>query len=173
MISKRLKRYFINRKISTALKADRSVDSLAPLKTIGVLINSKEFDRSEAFLSLIDALEILNKDLKIITFVKEEKSVPAFQQNYFTAKDVTWKGVIKKPEIVEFVNRSYDVFIGYYSQGDQHLDLLSAQINAPIKIGLKGVDERIFDLLFKIQPQDYAVFESELKKYLTILNQNR
>lgn len=173
MILKRLKQYFLKKNIADALKHNRNQHQFTSCKTIGVLINKGEFANADAFISLVDTLQILNKDLKIITYISEEKSLPAFQQNYFAPNDISWNAVIRKPEIVEFVNRSYDVFIGYYSVKNRCLDLIASQVSASIKIGMHGVDERIFDLVFKIKPQEYPIFEKELKKYVTVLHKQQ
>lgn len=163
------KKYFLKKQIEKHLKENVSDKNLVELKTVGILVNANEFENMEAFNSLVNSLEILNKDLKLIFYKEEKRNLPTFEQNNFSSKDFNWKGVLNKPSVEEFLDRKYDLFIGYYSKNNIYLDYVTSRIKAKLKVGLKLKDERFFDIIFKIKITEYKTFEKELSKYIHIL----
>lgn len=166
---KALKKYFLKKQIEKHLKDNVSDKNLDELKTVGILVNAHEFENLEAFNSLVQSLEIFNKDLKLIFYKEEKGSLPTFEQNNFSSKDFNWKGVLNKPAIEEFLDREYDLFIGYYSKKNSYLDYVVSRVKSKLKVGLKHKDERFFDIMFKLKPTDYKTFEHELAKYIHII----
>lgn len=170
---KALKKYFLKKQIEKNLKDNESAKNLGNLKTVGLLVNAHEFENTEVLNSLVDALEILNKDLKLIFYKEEKRSLPTFEQNNFSSKDFNWKGVLNKGAIEEFLDRDYDLFIGYYSKKNSYLDYITSRAKAKLKVGLNHKDERFFDIVFKININDFSLFKSELTKYIKIFKNNR
>lgn len=165
---KSVKKYFLKKHTEKHLKEPFPKNEVLSFKTVGVLVNAEEFDDSELFSGLIDALKILNKDLKLIIYKEEKRHLPTFEQNKFSSKDFTWNGILNKPAIEEFLDREYDIFIGYYSKKNPYLNFVTSKAKAQLKVGLQGSDKRLFDLIFKIEIKNYAVFEQELAKYINI-----
>ncbi len=170
---KALKRYFLKKHIAKHVKTPYPKDEISSFKTVGVLVNAEEFENTELFTGLIDALGILNKDLKLMVYREEKRNVPTFEQNKFSSKDFSWNGVLNKPAVEEFLDRKYDIFIGYYSKKNPYLDYLTSKAKAQLKVGLKGADKRLFELIFKIEIKQYAVFEKELSKYIGIFKNKK
>ncbi|MEX0997685.1 MAG: hypothetical protein WDZ45_11600 [Flavobacteriaceae bacterium] len=170
---KALKRYFLKKQIEKHLKTPFPKSETSSFKTVGVLINTEEFENTEVFAGLIDVLGILNKDLKLMIYREEKRNVPTFEQNKFSSKDFTWNGVLNKPAVEEFLDRKYDIFIGYYSKKNPYLNYVTSKAKAQLKVGLKGADARLFDIIFKIEIKQYAVFEQELAKYIGIFKNKK
>lgn len=170
---KALKKYFLKKQIEKHLKENISDKNLNGLKTVGILVNAHEFENMEAFNSLVNSLEILNKDLKLIFYKEEKRNLPTFEQNNFSSKDFNWKGVLTKPAIEEFLDREYDLFIGYYSKRNSYLDYITSRTKAKLKVGLKHKDDRFFDIVFKVKTSEFSLFEKELAKYIKILTNNK
>jgi hypothetical protein len=169
---KALKKYFLKKQIEKHLKENVSDKNVDDLKTVGLLVNAHEYENIDAFNSLVNSLEIFNKDLKLIFYKEEKRSLPTFEQNNFSSKDFNWKGVLGKPAIEEFLDREYDLFIGYYSKKNSYLDYIASRAKAKLKVGLNHKDNRLFDIVFKIKVNEFPVFEKELKKYINILKNN-
>ena len=163
-----VKKYFLKKQIEKLLKEPFPKNEISNFKTVGVLVNAEEFDDTELFSGLIEALKILNKDLKLIICKEEKRNLPTFEQNKFSSKDFTWNGTLIKPAVQEFLDREYDIFIGYYSKKNPYLDFVTAKAKSQLKVGLQGADKRLFDIIFKIEIKLYAVFEQELAKYIQI-----
>lgn len=170
---KALKKYFLKKQIEKNLKENVSGKNLSELKTVGLLVNAQEFENIDAFNSLVNSLEIFNKDLKLIFYREEKRSLPTFEQNHFSSKDFNWKGILDKPAVEEFLDREYDLFIGYYSKKNLYLDYVTSRVKAKLKVGLKPKDDRLFDIIFKLKTSEYSLFEKELAKYINIFKNNK
>lgn len=173
MIFKTVKKYFLKKHIEQHLKEASQKSQSSGFKTVGVLVNAEEFENTDAFLGLMKALEILNKDLKLIIYREEKRNLPTFEDNKFSSKDFTWNGILNKPGVEEFLDREYDIFIGYYSKKNKYLDYVTSKAKAGLKVGLKGSDKRLFDIIFKIDINQYPVFEQELAKYIRIFKNKK
>lgn len=170
---KSVKKYFLKKHIEKHLKDPFPKNEISDFKTVGVLVNVEEFENTDLFSGLIEALQILNKDLKLILYREEKRNLPTFEQNKFSSKDFSWNGILNKPAVEEFLDRDYDIFIGYYSKKNPYLDYVTSKAKAQLKVGLKGADKRLFDIIFKIEVKNYAVFEQELAKYIRIFKNKK
>jgi hypothetical protein len=170
---KTVKKYFLKKQIEKHLKVPFPKKEISDFKTVGVLVNTEEFENTESFSGLIEALEILNKDLKLIVYREEKRNLPTFEQNKFSSKDFSWNGILNKPAVEEFLDREYDIFIGYYSKRNPYLDYVTSKAKAQIKVSFHGADKRLFDIIFKIEINQYTVFEQELAKYISIFKNKK
>lgn len=170
MIVKTIRKKFLEREVKKGLKNRLPIHEGRPLRTLGIVINAMEFKQVEAFENLANVLNLLNKDVKIIYYIEENINLPTLEQCTFTPKDFNWKGLMTKPAILEFLDREYDVFICYSSADSVFIDFIVSQAKAALKVGLDGANAALFDLIFKINTNQYALFEKELAKYLQIIN---
>jgi hypothetical protein len=171
---KALKKYFLKKQIKKHLKENVSDKNFSELRTVGLLVNTHEYENLEAFNGLVKSLEILNKDLKMIFYKEEKRNLPTFVQNNFSSKDFNWKGVLTKPAIEEFLDREYDLFIGYYSKKNSYLDYITSRAKAKLKVGLiQEEEDKFFDIVFKLKVNEFSLFEKELAKYIKIFKYNK
>jgi|SRR5690606_613962 len=168
-----VKNYYLKKAIDRQVKDRENQHIESEFKTVAVLVDIEEFEKKDAFNSLIESLEILNKDLKVVCYSESESKVPMFEQNIFSSKDFSWKGDFNNPAVDEFCQRHYDIFIGYYNKKNQFLDYIASKVSAALKIGFDKPDFRIFDIAFKMDIKNYAVFETELVKYINIFKKNK
>ena len=139
----------------------------APLRTLGFLVNENEFQDFERLYDFSKGLGILRKDVKVFSFLE---SLPSLRNNQIYNKDFSWSGEITNQNAREFLEMPFDVLVGLYEEKNVFLDLLVSTSNAKFKVGCKGSDERLFDLIIQLSPTAIGDFETELKKYLKILN---
>jgi hypothetical protein len=92
------------------------------------------------------------------------------RQNQINSKEFSWGGVIGNQNAKEFLERSFDLLVGFYTGPHEFLDLMVSESNAKFKVGAKSADIRLFDLLIEIDIAKNEAFKSELKKYLMVLN---
>tara|TARA_R110002072_G_scaffold41085_10_gene115878 strand:+ start:17940 stop:18470 length:531 start_codon:yes stop_codon:yes gene_type:complete len=170
---KSVKKYFLKKHIEKHLKDPFPKNEISDFKTVGVLVNVEEFENTDLFSGLIEALQILNKDLKLILYREEKRNLPTFEQNKFSSKDFSWNGILNKPAVEEFLDRDYDIFIGYYSKKNPYLDYVTSKAKAQLKVGLQGASKKLFDIIFKIEINQYAIFEQELAKYIRIFKNKK
>ena len=108
---------------------------------------------------------------KIIAFVDDEKkNTDTLWVSYSTPKDFGWNGKIKNVDLQSFVEKDFDALICFYKQNTIELDLITATSNANFKIGISNKDNRLYDFIIDVNPKNFDVFKTELKKYLAVLN---
>jgi len=170
MILKTLKTRFLKRSVDRMQKKRLPIHEGRALRTVGIVVNSIENNTLEGFETLANSLHILEKDLKIIYHSETTKNLTTLGQNSFTSKDFSWNGTFVNPVLSEFLDREYDVLIGYSSQKNKFIDFVVSHGKATLKVGLDSGNANLYDLIFKIKSNDYALFEKELVKYLQIIN---
>ncbi len=156
--------------INRLLSARKAVVDSRKIKSIGVILNLKEFSDFESLRAFFKSLGIKPNKTKIIAFVEDEKDINFHWETYFTAKDFGWKGKINNMDLITFVETEFDALISFYKSQDLELNLITAQSNANFKIGLSNNDQRLYDLIIEVKPSEFSLFKDELKKYLTVLN---
>ena len=169
MIFKKLKQKNLKRALEKQLSERDTFYVNKPVKTIGFLVNEANGPDFEKFYEIFKDLNLQPKDVKVFSFVESKRKLPSLRQNQVQGKDFDWKGNLHNQNAQEFLDRDFDVLVGYYSKKHEILDLLVASSRARFKVGLYGLDERLFDLLLSVQLNDFKLFKSELKKYLGIL----
>ena len=141
----------------------------SPLKYLGFVVDEAFFDDFELLYELGIELGLQRKDVKLFTFIETRKKIPSLRQNQITNKEISWGGEIINQNANEFLEFPFDVLIGYYQGKHKFMEAMVAKSAAKFKIGFKEMDERFFDLLIGVDPQNINLFKSELKKYLGIL----
>lgn len=163
-----LQEYHLKKGIEKHLKSRDGTRVDANFKTVGVLLNLEQYPNKERFVALAEHLEILSKDLKIIYYNEENSKIPVFEQNIFSPKNFSWKGDFMNPAIEEFLQRDYDIFVGYFNTKNLYVNYIASRVKAGLRIGFSKADNRIFDFLFKMDIRDYELFEKEFIKYINI-----
>ena len=167
---KKLKKRSFQRSIEKNLLGRDTSQVNAPLKSIGFLVDENVFGNLEALYNIGISLGLQQKDIKVFSFVTFSKKTPSLRQNQIHNKDFSWKGTIDNQNANEFLERPFDVLVGYYESSQQYLDAMVAKSAAKFKVGVSGGDERLFDLLLAVDVQNTKTFKSELEKYMKILN---
>lgn len=142
----------------------------APAKTLGFLVDERLLQDLDRLYDFSKDLGLLPKDVKVFSFIEVKKKLPSLLQNQVQCKDFNWKGELHNQNAQEFLDKDFDVLVGYYKGSNEFMDLMISRSNAKFKVGFSGADERLFDLLIAVAPEKLDLFKSELKKYLIILN---
>jgi len=156
--------------INKLLNSRRLEFKQGKIKNVGIILNLKEFDQFEAFLTFFKSLEIQDNKISVLAFVENDKQVNPLWGNYFSSKDFGWKGKLKNIELKNFLDNEFDILISFYKQNVLELNLVTAKSKANFKVGLSGLDNRLYDLILDVDTNDFKLFKSELTKYLTVLN---
>lgn len=141
-----------------------------PIRSVGVVLNLKEFGDLNAFRTYIAELGVLPPRTKVITFVEDNKITDKLWDTYFSPKDFGWKGTIKNIDLQTFIDTDFDVLICFYKNHCIELDMITAASKANFKVGISNDHLELFDLVIDVNTNQFELFKTELKKYLTILN---
>lgn len=170
MILKAFKEKSNQKYINKLLSARKAAVNSNKVKTIAVLLNVDEFSDFESFRQYFKALNLSSPKHKVIGFTKDDKHESRQWDMYFSPKDFGWKGKLNNADLESFINEDYDVLISYYKDENLQLNFVTAASKANLKVGLSRKDERLYDLIIDVKPQDIDIFKIEFKKYLNILN---
>ncbi|MEZ4793929.1 MAG: hypothetical protein R2773_00355 [Flavobacteriaceae bacterium] len=140
------------------------------LRTLGFLVDEHTIQEFEPLYDFSKSLELQPKDVKVFSFQEVKKKTPSLRQNQVNNKDFTWKGEIHNDNALEFLNLPFDILVGLYDGPHPYLDLMVSKSKAKFKVGCKNADERLYDLIITIPAGELQLLESELKKYVTVLN---
>jgi hypothetical protein len=141
----------------------------APMKSLGFLVDEKLFLDFDALYDFAISFNLIPKDVKVFSFIEVKKKLPSLLQNQVQSKDFSWKGEMHNQNANEFLDKDFDVLVGLYNGKHEFLDVMISQSKAKFKVGFAGADDRLFDLLIAVPPNDVEVFKAELKKYMEIL----
>ena len=155
--------------IKKLLSSITAAVSSKKIESVGVIIDSSDFSDAEAFKVYFNELGVQLPRIKIIVFVEDEKKTERLWGNYFSKNDFGWRGSVKHVELQTFIDTEFDALVSFYKSEALELKMVTAASKANFKIGLSGVDDRLFDFILDVSTKDFGVFKTELKKYLTIL----
>jgi acetolactate synthase small subunit len=163
-----LKKYFLKKQFQKKLAENEihRVVSQNEIKTVGI-ITSEEISK---WLNIKEEVEkILNlENVEIYSFgIQKNNKDNSF--HFFSKKDFNWKGNICKPEFKSFIDKPFDLFIGYVSKNNLFVESAILQSKALFKVGISDVNQQLYDLEIAETPSKTESFFLELKKYLTIL----
>lgn len=140
------------------------------LKTLGFIVDEKLIQDFEPLYDFYADFNLLPKDVKVFSFIEVKKKLPSLLQNQVQCKDFNWKGEMHNQNASDFLDKDFDVLVGYYEGKHEFLDAMISQSNAKFKVGFAEGDKRLFDLLISVNPNEIDAFKIELKKYLEILS---
>lgn len=169
MILKAFKENSNQKYLERQMASRPSITANRKIETVGIILNAAEFSDADGLKNFFHELGLQLPKITVVLYVEEEKKGERLWGNYFSKKDIGWRGKIKHPELQSFVDTPFDALLGFYQKDLRELKLITASSKAEFKIGLAGVDNRLYDLIFDLAIQDVDLFKSELKKYLTIL----
>lgn len=156
--------------IDKSLTKRKVIQSKSKIKTAGVLLNYAEFSDYKVINELLDDIKVESTQRNIITFIDNKEIKEIKFDSVFGSKDFGWRGKLKNSNLEDFTKTKFDVLICYFLGDDIELKQIAAMSNAKFKIGISNNDERLYDLIIDVKTNDFLVFKTELKKYLTILN---
>lgn len=170
MIFNRLKQKSNQKFLNKVLNHAQASVNNKKIETVGILLNFKEFNDNEALIEFFISVGLKRKNIKIITYLNQEKEIPNSWDTFYYSKDFGWSGKINNKGLAEFVNTKFDALLGYYNTKMFELDVVSALSKANFKIGIENHNERLFDFIIKLNAKDITTFKKEVLMYLKKLN---
>lgn len=151
--------------------APRHIETRKGIKSIGVIVDLDSFDNSDAFTQLIDDFKLRHNTLKVIGYRGFYDKNSPYATPVFSDKDLGWNGEVENSYALEFLTKEYDLLINYYTQDTLIMQLMTVKTKARIKVGFDEIDKDLNDLILQTSLKDFTTFKTELKKYLTVMNE--
>ncbi|RNC79762.1 MAG: hypothetical protein ED556_14380 [Winogradskyella sp.] len=170
MILKAFKEKSNQKYINKMLMNREGVISNETINSVGVLLNESEFKDYEVIEKFFNSIGILSSKLSFFAFSDSKETQHNTWDNIYRSSDFGWRGKLKNIELENFTKTNFDVLICYFLANDIELIQIAAMSKSNFKVGISNEDERLYDLIIEVNPNNFEVFTTELKKYLTILN---
>ena len=140
------------------------------VNSLGILVDESLYGDPDEFYELGKQLGVQRKDIRMFVFSSDKHNLPTLRHDLLNVKEFSWKGEIKNQDALEFLDRPFSLLIGLYEGPHLFMDMLVSRSRSRFKVGLKGSDERLFDLAIGLQSWNPEAFRTELTKYLKTLN---
>ena len=141
------------------------------LNLVGVIVDLDSFPDAEAFQKLVQLFNLRPNGVKIMGYRAFYDKNSPYSTPVFSDKDLGWKGAVENSYALEFLSKEYDLLINYYTKDSLILKLMTVKTKARIKVGFSEIDASLNDLIIQTPMKDLNTFKSELKKYLSVMNE--
>ncbi|MAN29281.1 MAG: hypothetical protein CMH15_02400 [Mesonia sp.] len=147
--------------LSRRPKAIKTMQNIGVIIDAEVLQNLQLEDLKKAFQSFSGSVSYI---------ILSEKEIEG--EKVVKKKDLAWKASFK-PETAanEFQQQEFDLLINYFKEVKPELFILSGSTSAKLKTGFSLEEKQLNDLEINVKPEEVSLFTSEVKKYLSIINQ--
>lgn len=153
------------------LTSPRTEITRSGLNLVGVIADLDTVQNAEAFYRLIDLFHLRPNAVKIMGYRAFYDKNSPYSTPVFSDKDLGWGGAVENSYALEFLSKEYDLLINYYTKDALVLKLMTVKTKARIKVGFPEVDPNLNDLIIQTPMNDINTFNSELKKYLKVMNE--
>jgi hypothetical protein len=147
-----------------------SLASTNTIQTIGLVIDSSNFDKKESLIQELITKGFTEKNISVINYSDKLSKKEIDQRLIFNSDNMNWNGEITNQVIDDFIKTRFDLLISYYVIEKPILLVITNQSKAQFKVGFSSIDKRLNHLLISTTLEKYSVFVQELFKYLKILN---
>ncbi len=164
-----LKENSIRRKTAELIKTlSKRQIPVKPVRRVAILNNPHSNLSFENLKYVQKSLNLSSSQFDIFTF-KEKNDHYNELRGIVADKDVfSMFGKIKAPEILEFLDRSYDLLLDFTGMTNLYEKYLSLSIKASFRVGYFN-EEELYDLILDIPKGDIKSFADETARYLKIL----
>lgn len=136
------------------------------IKTVGVIISQSISKWANVQEEVEKILKVEN--VKFFSFLDVDKKYKS-SLNHFSEKSFNWQGDIQQAELLDFLEAPFDLLIGYFNKKNIFIESAVLQSKATFKVGISGVNQKLYDIEIAEIPSNIDNFLIELKKYLVLL----
>jgi len=170
MFYKILKNFFLKKNVTKRLQNQQPLLEQQKIETIGLLVDETYFSSTASLVDAILSQGFKKEQITILVYKDKIKSKEVINEPFLSLKNIFLSGEINKSEVIEFLEKPFDLLINYYDVNKYEILLLSIKSKANFKVGFDTVDKRVNHFIIKELVENYKEFTSELFKYLKILN---
>lgn len=146
---------------------ERRLNQNFKIKKVRVLLDTSLGVDRQFFTALAKELRIADVNLSIFAF-KEPKELLSLYFDFFDPSDINFFGRFQG-DLALMCEKEVDLQINYFNKKDLYMEWISACAKSKLGVGFFGVDQRLNDIVFDMDPKDKDLFRVELVKYLTVL----
>ena len=170
MFLNHIKNFFLKKTLKNSLQNLKNNVSADSVKSIGLVVDTSDFNNTELLIKELLSFGILPKNIKTIVYNEILKKNDGEIHPIFSDKHFNWNGKFSSADVNTFVNEKFDLLISYYDLEKAILLQITNNSKAKFKVGFESIDKRLNHFIIKTEINNYTVFVSELFKYLKLLN---
>lgn len=140
------------------------------IKKIGIVFDETYFYEKEKLIEELILKGIKQENISILVFKNTFRKNEFFEYPFFSYNDLSWLATIDKQDVVQFIDKDFDLLINYYDTEKSALLLVTNLSKASFKVGFANIDKRLNHFIIDTNAENYKIFMDELFKYLKILN---
>lgn len=164
-----LKRYSGQKKLKGFLR-ERSTNSEKKHQQTGIILDLDLMEKGFEVSTLRKELGFDGENFQFMVCGKSNPVSEKYSLETFDDKNLGWNGVFKTDSKERlFQEMEYKLLLNYFNQPSPELLIFSASVKANLKVGFPMAEKRLNDLEIAVDPKNYRLFATELKKYLTAM----
>jgi len=165
----KLRENSIQRKIKKLLRqhSKRSA-KVRPVKTVAVLNNPDSGLNFENLKKIQKSLGLSSSQFHIFTFKQKNDHYNELRGIVASKEVFSAFGKIKSPEIIEFLDKNYDLLLDFTGLSNIYEKYLSLAIKSNFRVGYLN-DEELYDLMINVPVGDIKHYADETARYLKII----
>ena len=164
-----IKEISLKRILKNSYKVLTNNQNLTIIKSVGLIIDESNFDKSEKLINEIVAGGIRKDNIKVIVYKDKLNQNEVFSYPTFNNKHINFSGKFTEKVVIDFINNQFDLLISYYEIEKSSLQIITNNSKANFKVGFANVDKRLNHLMINTTLDNYKIFTFEVFKYLKIL----
>lgn len=142
------------------------VDFKYEFNDIGILIDKAEARFIPDLIKAFEKRGIKNHKIKVLIYTSENKKVLA--EGNFGNKDFTISGGTENIEILDFINKKFDLLVSYYTNNTVPLEWMTTKSNAVFKVGVSADNTELNHFSLAVNDLNVESFIENLFKYITV-----
>ena len=164
-----IKEISLKRILKNSYKDLTNNQNLTIIKSVGLIIDESNFDKSEKLINEIVAGGIRKDNIKVIVYKDKLNQNEVFSYPTFNNKHINFSGKFTEKVVIDFIYNQFDLLISYYEIEKTSLQIITNNSKANFKVGFANVDKRLNHLMINTTLDNYKIFTFEVFKYLKIL----
>ncbi len=170
MFWNKIKNFWTKKIVKKRLSNVVHLEPVGIIKKVGIIFDETYFYEKDDLINELIINGIHEKDISILVFKNKINKKETFDYPVCSHQDISWSAQFEKQEVIDFINKDFDLLINYYDIEKAALLLLTNQSKASFKVGFASVDKRLNHFMIETNAENYKVFMDEMFKYLKILN---
>ena len=159
--------FFFKKKIEEFILQESNLTT-SKVKSV-LFFTDNEEDLAILTNQLVDLLNVKRESINSYVFLNK-KNKNKVVENAIYPNDFGWYGNIKSEDLKNCLTKKYDLLINYNKVDNLYANIVLLQCNSKFNVGFSHLNNKLYQLLISCEKGDLKCFNTELKKYLTILN---
>ncbi|MCC9041447.1 hypothetical protein LNQ81_01795 [Myroides sp. M-43] len=135
-------------------------------KEVGILVNKSDARIIPDLIKAFERKGISGVKIKVLIYTSENKKI--LEEGCFGMKDFTISGSTENIEILDFIEKQFDILVSYYTNKAVPLMWMTAKSNALFKVGVSSENTMLNHFSLVLESLEVDSFIENLYKYINV-----